>query len=139
MDPSGIIEPTISHGRWGWLCSAYVPVYDRYGSVVCHVGCDVSMEDIMAQRFRFFVTAIIGALVITVFVQLVVMLLVTKFVVKPLRSITQEMKKFRPTENVSYKDAGVVQLEIHSNDEIEDIYLLKGLWGSQRSRMRSCQ
>ncbi len=122
VDTSGEIEPTISNGEWGWLCSAYAPVYAEDGSIICHVGCYVSMDEVMNERFSFFLTAIIAALVFTVIVQIIAMVLVNRFVVSPLNSITNEMKQFRPAEDVSYDEAGVIQLDINSNDEIQDIY-----------------
>ena len=66
MDITGIIEPTITNGDWGWLCSGYAPVYTPDGTVICHIGCDVSMDEVMAERQQFLITAIIGALGFTV-------------------------------------------------------------------------
>ncbi len=40
---------------WGWLCSAFVPVYSDDGTWVCSVGCDVGMDDIMAERRNNFI------------------------------------------------------------------------------------
>jgi|GEM_PF-555878 len=122
VDISGIIEPTISNGDWGWLCSAYAPVFSEDGRLICHVGCDVSMDTVMEERRQFLITAILGALGFTVFVLLIAVLLVNRAVVKPLNSITTEMKKFRPAENASYDEAGVIDLNIRSGDEIQDIY-----------------
>lgn len=122
MDVTGIIEPTITNGDWGWLCSGYAPVYASDGTVVCHIGCDVSMDEVMAERRQFLITAIIGALGFTVLVLVIAVILVNRVVVKPLNSITTEMKKFRPAENASYDEAGVIDLNIHSGDEIQDIY-----------------
>jgi diguanylate cyclase (GGDEF)-like protein len=42
--------------------------------------------------------------------------------VKPLNSMTNEMKKFKPTDSLSYEDAGVIDIDIKSNDEIGEIY-----------------
>ena len=49
MDIANLPEPTISNGDWGWLCSDFKPVYDSKGECVCIVGCDVGMDDIMAE------------------------------------------------------------------------------------------
>lgn len=53
-------------------------------------------------------------------VLVIAVVLVNRVVVKPLNSITTEMKKFRPAEN--YDEAGVIDLNIHSGDEIQHIY-----------------
>ena len=47
IDATKEIAPTISHGDWGWLCSSYSPVYTDDGILVCQVGCDVAMDDIL--------------------------------------------------------------------------------------------
>ncbi len=34
VDATKEVAPTISHGGWGWLCSAYVPIYMEDGTLV---------------------------------------------------------------------------------------------------------
>ncbi|MBQ3841410.1 MAG: GGDEF domain-containing protein [Ruminiclostridium sp.] len=121
-DPEHELEPTISNGSWGWLCSAYAPVYDSTGRLICHVGCDVGMEDIMAERAQFLTYIASGALAFTVIVLFCAVFFANRVVIKPLNSITDEMKKFRPAENVSYDEAGVLNLNIRSRDEIQELY-----------------
>ncbi len=122
IDPEKEIEPTISNGDWGWLCSAYSPVYDSKGELICHIGCDVGMDDIMSERMRNLNYMIFSGVGITVLVMIGAVLFANKFVVRPLDSITSAMKQFRPMENIGYDEAGVIHLDIHSKDEIEDIY-----------------
>lgn len=121
-DPTQPIEPTISNGDWGWLCSAYAPVYLDDGTLVCHIGCDVGMDDIMAERRQNLNYMILSAVGITVIVLIGAVILANKTVVKPLDRITAEMNKFKPGENTGYDEAGVIKLDIHSRDEIQDIY-----------------
>ena len=122
MDTSGNIEPTISQGDWGWLCSAYVPIYAEEGSIICHVGCDVGMDDVMSERYRNLMYILIGALLTSGLISMGAVLFINRIVVTPLNALTMEMKKFTPAENVNYEQAGVVKLDIHSRDEINDIY-----------------
>lgn len=122
MDTSGKIESTISNGDWGWLCSAYAPVLDKDGSVICHVGCDSSMNDVMKDRRQFLLTIFIGALLYTAAVLAVAIFHVNRVIIKPLKALTKEMKLFKPADNSTYDSAGVIDMEIHSNDEIQDIY-----------------
>lgn len=122
VDASKEIEPTISHGDWGWLCSAYVPVTDKEGNVICNVGCDVAMDDIMTQRRINLMYMIICAFILTALVLTLAILIVDRSIVKPLNRITVEMKKFTPAEGKSYDESGVIDLDISSRDEIDDIY-----------------
>ena len=122
IDLTQRVEPTISTGDWGWLCSAYAPVYDSAGSVVCQIGCDFGMDDMMAERYRALMYIVLTAIALTVVVLVGAVLYVSRIVIKPLNSLTAEMKKFKPQENVSYLKAGVINLKIKSRDEINELY-----------------
>ena len=122
MDLAAMTEPTISHGNWGWLCSAFYPVYDSNGNCVCVAGCDFGMNDVMAQRYQLLAYIVIGSLLFTAAVMVGAVLLINKVVVKPLHAMTREMKRFEPSEHLSYEDAGVMNLDIKGRDEINEIY-----------------
>ena len=115
-------EPTISNGDWGWLCPDFKPVYNKDGKCICIVGCDIGMDDVMAERQRMLYLLILGTLVIAMVILIAAMLFINSTVVKPLNSMTSEMKKFNPGENLSYEEAGVMDIDIRSNDEIGEIY-----------------
>ena len=122
IDLTKTVEPTISTGDWGWLCSAYAPVYDSNGEVICQIGCDFGMEDVMAERYRSLMYIVLTAIALTVIVLIVAVLFINRIVIKPLDTLTAEMKKFKPQENVSYLQAGVISLNIKSRDEINELY-----------------
>ena len=122
IDLADMREPTISHGDWGWLCSAFYPVYDSTGACVCVAGCDFGMDDVMTQRYQLLWYIIIGSLLFTAAVMIGAVLFINKVVVKPLDAMTREMKRFEPSEHLTYKDAGVIDLAIRSRDEIHEIY-----------------
>ena len=121
-DASKVVKPTINHGDWGWNCSAFVPVYTDYGTLVCQVGCDVSMNDIMKERVKNFIIIIVAALFIMAISLVGVILLIRQSVIKPLNLISSEMKKFKPSESHDYEEAGVLNLDLKNNDEIGDIH-----------------
>ena len=129
VDLTAMPEPTISNGDWGWLCSDFKPVYASDGSCVCIVGCDIGMDDVMAERQRLMLILAGGALIFTSVVLTAAMLFINKTIVKPINTMTREMKKFTPTEKLSYEDAGVIDLNIRSRDEIGEIY--RGIRGMQ--------
>lgn len=122
LDASGEVEPTISVGEWGWLCSAYSPLYDTDGSLICHVGCDFSMDDLMAERQRFLIWILVGAVLITAAVLVVTVLFINDVIIKPIHLLTEEMQKFKPAKNISYQDAGVLNLTFRFKDEIHELY-----------------
>ena len=122
IDGTTKVEPTISTGDWGWLCSAYAPVYDSKGNVACTVGCDFGMEDVMAERNQALAYAIIAAIVLTAIVLLIAVFFVSRTDINPLDELTSEMKRFKPMKTDDYKEAGVASLDIRSRDEIRELY-----------------
>lgn len=50
------------------------------------------------------------------------MLLIRKTISRPLSMITAEMKKFAPSQSRDYTESGVMNLNIQSHDEMEDIH-----------------
>ncbi|HAG68622.1 MAG TPA: hypothetical protein DCL38_01455 [Lachnospiraceae bacterium] len=122
MDISQLPEPTISNGDWGWLCSDFKPVYSSDGECVCIVGCDVGMDDVMAERRRLLIVLVMGSIVFTSVVLIAAVLFINRSVVIPLNRMTSEMKKFTPAEHLSYEEAGVIDLDIKRKDEIGEIY-----------------
>ena len=120
MDITNLPEPTISKGDWGWLCSDFKPVYSSDGECICIVGCDVGMDDIMAERQRLLIILFSGALVFSLIMLAAAVSYVNRSVVRPLDRMTTEMKKFTPSTD--YNTAGVMNLDIRNHDEIGEIY-----------------
>lgn len=122
MDLAALPEPTISNGDWGWLCSDFEPVYDSKGECVCVVGCDFGMDDVMKARRKLLVYLVLGSLGFVAVVLTGAVLFIKKLLIRPLDAMTREIKKFKPSEHLSYEEAGVIDLDIDRNDEIGEIY-----------------
>ena len=130
IDTSKTIEPTITTGEWGWLCSAYAPICDADGNIICHVGCDFDMETIMSQRTSILLCAIFVPIGITVFMLLLTIVYFRLIFTKPVRRIVEESKKFDPqnyvpddeNETNHYGKAGVIDIYTKKSNEITDIY-----------------
>ncbi len=121
-DFSQEVEPTISNGDWGWLCSGFAPVYTGDGTLAAQIGCDVGMEDIMAERQANFINVMLASLAITVLILGGVIVLIRNNIINPLNLITKEMMKFSPADDLGYESSHVIDLDINSRDEIEAIY-----------------
>ena len=122
IDASKTVEPVISHGDWGWLCSSFVPVVNDEGRVVAQVGCDVAMDDIIRDRIIFLSAILCASLVLAAIICIIAFSFVSSSMVKPLNFITKELKKFKPVGSKSYRECGVIDLNIKTHDEINDIY-----------------
>lgn len=119
---SALDEPVISDGTWGWACTDYKPVYDSYGRCVCVVKCDYGMEDVVKERASVLTSLLIGSVIYTSVILWVAVRLVNAILIRPIRSMTNEMKKFKPSESDGYDSAGVMKLNIRGDDEIGEIY-----------------
>ena len=119
---TGTVPPMISNSEWGWLCSAYAPVFDSAGELVCHIGCDISMDEVMASRRRALLYDIFGSVAFTVLVMLLAIHYTKQTVIKPLDEITNNMGRFSPEGGADYEQAGVIDIKLRNNDEIGDIY-----------------
>lgn len=124
VDTSKYIEPKINTSKWGRLCSAYAPVYDSSGKLVCHIGCDFDMTSTNNERILQLVYYLIAALVVTGIVLLISIILVKRILVKPIELILEDTKRFKPDKEkeMDYTEAGVLTLSLNNNDEISDMY-----------------
>lgn len=129
VDTSKKIEPVINNSSWGWLCSAYAPVYDADGNIVCHIGCDFDMEPIISQRTNQCLIFGIIALGLCAVAYVLTLIFFRIIFVKPVKLITEESKKFDPEkfvpsddDKIDYNKAGVIHLYMKKNNEITDIY-----------------
>ncbi len=122
VELSGVVEPTISKGAWGWLCSSYYPIYDSEGNTVCHAGCDVNMGGIVKDRYTNLTYTMLVAMAITIALVLALMIIIRVNLIRPLNNISSEMTKFTPAEDLDPEKSGVMNLDIKSHDEIEEIH-----------------
>ena len=122
VDMQGVVQPTISDGDWGWLCSAYVPLYDADGELVCHVGCDISMEEVYNERRLNLSFMISSALICMLIFFILASIFVRKTIVNPMKTLSREMKRFTPAENRGYEESGVIEIDDINSVELGEIY-----------------
>ena len=122
VEASKRIEPTISNGEWGWLCSAYVPLFLEDGTVVCQIGCDIAMDDVMRERRTYLVYSLLGAMFFTMLMEVLSVIFTDHILVRRVSQLTRELKIFDPMPGQEYDAAGVVRANSNSNDEIGDLY-----------------
>ena len=122
VDMQGEVQPTISDGDWGWLCSAYVPIYDADGELVCHVGCDISMEEVYYERRLNLSFMISSALICMLIFFILASIFVRRTIVQPMKVLSREMKRFSPAEKRGYEESGVISIDSISSAEFGEIY-----------------
>lgn len=118
------IEPIISDDAFGWLLSAYVPVYNDAGKCTAYVCVDVSMPNIaeVEREFTFKITTLLLGFFLTVLT--VCVYLAKRFIVNPVNKLAKLTGDFAYTNDAAREEtlASIRELEIRTGDEIEHLY-----------------
>ena len=121
------IEPVVSNDQFGWLLTAYEPVYDSYGDCVCYAGVDITMVGIQNYEIDFIIKQLCifsGFL----FFFIALSLTIAKYhLILPIESMAEA------ASNATYEDEEkrirsqnkLAKMNIRTGDEIENLY--KGL------------
>ncbi len=118
------IPPLVSDETYGWLLTAYQPLYNSKGECVCYVAVDLNMDHIISESYQFLtrVVALFGAFFILIFV--LVLWLAEYSIILPVNSVAHVMGGFAfdsaadRAESVEH----VRSLDIRTGDEVENLY-----------------
>ncbi|MCR5327454.1 MAG: HD domain-containing protein [Saccharofermentans sp.] len=118
------IDPIITDDSFGWLLSAYVPIYDDNGKCQAYVCVDVSMPNIaeVELEFTFKITSLLLGFFLTVLT--ICVYLAKRFIVNPVNKLAKITYDFAYTNNEAREEtlASIKELEIKTGDEIESLY-----------------
>ena len=136
------IDPIITDDSWGYLLTAYYPVYDSNGTCTCYVGTDVDLE-LINRKIRSYLTEIISVYIgfFIVFGTLINWL--TEYLVSlPLKTITKRVYDFIGSDNTQKElDENVKRfrkIDIRTGDEVEMLYdAICSLSSNQSENLRS--
>ncbi|MBQ6504834.1 MAG: HD domain-containing protein [Flexilinea sp.] len=118
------IEPITAHGQFGWLLTVYKPVYNSEGVCQCYVGVDISMDHITRNGYEFL------ARVVSLFFGFFLLLLTAAIwfaeynIILPINALdmaTGEAVYTTEEDRVNTIER-IHELDIHTGDEIEDLY-----------------
>ena len=118
------IDPIITDDTYGWLLSAYVPVYDDAGKCTAYVCVDVSMPNIaqVEREFTFKISTLLLGFFLTVLT--ICVYLAKRFIVSPVNKLAKLTGDFAYTNDAARAEtlASIRELEIKTGDEIEHLY-----------------
>lgn len=120
----GEIEPITTNDTYGWLLTAYQPVYDANGSCVCYAAADVSMNQIGMIERSFFVEMLSLFLGFFILIFVFVHWLVEYHIILPVNSIAMSTGTFA-YDNEKARESSIERihdLNIHTGDEVENLY-----------------
>ena len=117
-DLTNLPEPQITTGSWGWLCTAFVTLYDSNNQPICIICCDVDMQNIMQERITYLVHGFIATAVCCLILLISAMRFIKRIITRPLNEINTQVKQFDPEDT----NPKIIELSFKTNDEISDIY-----------------
>ena len=118
------IEPIISDDKYGWLLTAYEPVYNSAGECVCYAATDISMGMLTQEAVRFLVKVVTLTLGFIILVLAAGLWLSEYNLILPINSMSYAAGGFAYTsdEDRSGSVERIRQLDIRTGDEIENLY-----------------
>ncbi|MCR4591490.1 MAG: HD domain-containing protein [Lachnospiraceae bacterium] len=136
------IAPVVSDDQYGYIVTAYHPVYATDGKCVCYVGADVDLNPMaLAERsFLMKMTSVYFGFLILLCA--FVLWLVDYHIIFPVRSITENVDAFSFNEEsqsaLDEKVKEIRSVDVHTGDELEVLYQsLCRLTLNQTEQMRS--
>lgn len=136
------VEPVVTTDEYGYLLTAYYPVYDSTGKCACYVGVDVDMEMLNTLRRSFLVE--MSSVFFGFFIMLSVFAswMIAHRVTLPIDAMTGAVEKYASLGNDQEAlDKNVRKMrgmEISTGDEVERLYrAVCRMASSQAEQLRS--
>ncbi|MBR4201863.1 MAG: HD domain-containing protein [Oscillospiraceae bacterium] len=118
------IEPIITKDTFGWLLTAYEPVYDKEGKCVCYAAADISMDKINMIEREFLMEMLSLFLSFYILISVVIRWLVEYHIILPVNSIAMSTGTFAYDNEAARENSveRIRELNIHTGDEVENLY-----------------
>ncbi|MBR1476960.1 MAG: HD domain-containing protein [Lachnospiraceae bacterium] len=120
------VAPIITNDTWGWLLTAYYPVYDSEGICVCYVGADIDLE-LINKKVQNYVTEIVSVYLGFFIVLSVLLNWLAEYTLSlPLNTVTKKVNDFINSDKTQQElDKNVKRLRdinLRTGDEVEMLY-----------------
>ena len=118
------VDPVISNDAYGWLLTAYKPLRNSAGEVVCYLAVDISMAELVSDEAMFLASVIALFAAFFVLVCAIILWLARYGVILPLNSIAHATNNFTLGDESARSTSAtqVDALDIRTGDEIENMY-----------------
>ena len=116
------IPPIVYHSDFGWLLTAMEPVMNwETMEPVAVAGVDFNMTEIMRERYSFLQQSLTFVALLLVAAIAASVAVLRRTAIRPLRELSDAATRFAKEDRAFTKE-DVIELDIHSNDEIGDLY-----------------
>jgi len=112
-------ELEVTHSKYGYLASAYAPVYGDDGMVKAIVGIDYQMAEIDSMIGRFVVIIVLIIAMITLLAVVILLLLVSRTIISPIRLIDRKATEYASSEHQA--SAEDCRITVNTRDEMHDL------------------
>ena len=118
------IPAIVAHGRYGWLLSVYKPLRDIEGKTIAYAAADISMNQVMADRYIFVIRLLSLMFGMTLLITTFAIWFAQNKIVTPINSLVTATSKFAyESEEERRSNTGKLEtLDIRTGDEIEYLY-----------------
>ena len=115
--------------KYGFIASAYSPVFNSNGEPVAVVGVDVYMPDLQANMREFLVVVMVAIMLVVSVAILMCFFFVKKRIVNPINKIRDVSKTM--VENLENEES--IQVTVQTGNEIEELFdSFKQMYGDVR-------
>ncbi|MBR1900638.1 MAG: SpoIIE family protein phosphatase [Lachnospiraceae bacterium] len=116
------VPPLVYHSEFGWLLTVIKPIVNlETGEAVATAAVDLNMTDIIRERYAFVQQSLIFVAVLLVLAIGSSIVLMQRTAIRPLRQLAEAATRFAKEDRAFTKE-DVIQLDLHSNDEVSDLY-----------------
>ena len=118
------IDPITTNDSYGWLLTAYEPVYNSEGKCVCYAAADVMMEQIRVTEREFLIKMLAIFLSFFILIFVFVRWLIEYNIILPVNSIAMSTGTFA-YDNEKARESSIErihELNITTGDEVENLY-----------------
>ena len=120
------IDPIVSDDQYGWLLTAYLPIYDSTGDCKAYAGVDIEMEDLRSVSYNFLARTLSLFVGVFILIMAVGIFVVDYTMVLPLNTMALALSQFsgkkKTRDSVQELTEQFASLDIRTGDEIENLY-----------------
>jgi response regulator RpfG family c-di-GMP phosphodiesterase len=122
------IDPIETNDTYGWLLTAYEPVYDKNGKCVCYAAADVAFRDILHYERNFIVRVVLLFLGFFILILVTGLWLAKYYMILPINSMASCASEFAYNEDIDDDDKAdasvrrILDLKISTGDEVQNLY-----------------
>ena len=124
-DGTGKLYDISKTEKYGWMCTAGVPLKNASGETVCFVLADVTLEGLVSGMNRFALQYIVAILVIQVLFGVLLVRHMKKTMVEPINAIAKAAQEYAADDHSGLEATEhFAGLNIRTGDEIENLSLV---------------